>query len=72
MASTEIITSAFIMLTRKCRRMGYIIREVTEIGLYPSDKNIEDGPSLRKSWKHLICNLKEQGKACSEVKLTLF
>jgi hypothetical protein len=49
------------MLTRKCRSMGCIISEVTEIDeieLYPGDMNIEDGPSPRKSWKHLVQNLR--------------
>lgn len=50
--------------------MDYIIGEVTEIELYPSDMDIEDDLSLRRSRKHLIHNLKEQGKACSEERLT--
>jgi hypothetical protein len=51
MASTGIITSTFIMLARKFRSVGHIIREVTEIELHPGNMNREGCLSLSKSWK---------------------
>jgi len=43
--------------------MECIIREATEIELYPDNLNREEGSSLSKSWKPLLETLKEQKRA---------
>jgi hypothetical protein len=37
-----------------------------EIKLHPSNMNRKDGSSLSKSWKPLICSLKEQEQSLAE------
>jgi hypothetical protein len=46
------------VLAKKFRRMDCIIREVIEIELHPNIINREDGFSLSRSWKPLICILR--------------
>jgi hypothetical protein len=45
--------------------MDQIIREARQIELHPNNINREDGFSLSRSWKPLICDLREQKQAMS-------
>jgi hypothetical protein len=46
-------------ISTKPRYMDRIIREAIEIELHPNSMNREDGFYLSKSWKPLICSLKD-------------
>jgi hypothetical protein len=50
------------ILSTKPRYKDRIIREAIEIELHPNNMNREDGFCLSKSWKPLICSLKDHRK----------
>jgi hypothetical protein len=50
------------ILSTKPRYMDRIIREGTEIELHPNNMNREEGFCLTKSWKPLICSMKDHRK----------
>jgi hypothetical protein len=54
------------ILSTKPRYMEHINRETTEIELHPNNINREDGFCLSKSWKPLICSLKDRRKPPSQ------
>jgi hypothetical protein len=51
------------ILANKSRYMDQIIREAIEIELHPNIINREDDSSLSRSWKPLICDLREHKPA---------
>jgi hypothetical protein len=59
------------ILARKSRCIDQVIREEVEIEFYPNNMNKDDGFSLSKSWKPLICALKEQKQALAKDMHTL-
>jgi hypothetical protein len=60
------------ILSNKPRYMDYIFREVTEIELHPNIMNREDYFCLSKSWKPLICFLKDHWKSLSQDSIDRF
>jgi hypothetical protein len=46
--------------------MDHIIREATEIELHTNNMNRENGFCQNKSWKSLICSLKDHRKPTSQ------
>jgi hypothetical protein len=51
-----------ITISSKPRHKDHIIKEATEIEFHPNNMNREDAFCLRKSWKPLICSLKDHGE----------
>jgi hypothetical protein len=60
------------ILSTKPRHMDHIIREATEIELHHNNMNREDGFHLNKSWKPLICSLKDGRKPPSHYRRSGF
>jgi hypothetical protein len=50
------------IISTKPRYMDHVIREATETELHPNNMNRENGFCLSKSWKPLICSLKDRRK----------
>jgi hypothetical protein len=55
-------------LAKKLRHMDQIFKDMIEIELHPNSINTKDGFSLNRSWKPLICNLREQEQALNKDK----
>jgi hypothetical protein len=60
------------ILSTKHRCMAHIIREATENELHPNNMNREDSFCLSKSWKPLICSLKDHREPSSHDSISGF